>query len=73
MKRDSDCPHLIRWTDSDPYVIEAHDVGRKIPEFSTVKVIEPAHVGRYFWRLDGKAWVESEAAYQQRTAQREAK
>ncbi len=73
MRRDSDCPHLVRWTDADPYVVEAHDVGRKIPEFSTVKVIEPQHVGRYLWYRHGKAWVESEAEHQQRTAKAGAK
>ena len=67
MKRDSDCPHLVRWTENDPYILEPCDVGRKFPECSTVKVIEPQHVGRYVWYRHGKAWIESEAEHQQRT------
>ena len=67
MKRPNEWPHFIRWQPDDPYVIEASDVGRTIPEFCTVRRFEPEHVGRYFWRRDGKAWVESEDAYRKRT------
>ena len=67
MKRDSDCPHLVRWQPDDPYIIEASDVGRRIHELCTVRTFGPEHVGRYFWRRDGKAWVESESDYKRRT------
>lgn len=61
------CDPWSRPQPGDPYIIEASDIGRKIHEVCTVKVIEEKHVGREIRFRDGKAWVESDAAYAQRT------